>query len=162
MSAVLSTFYLPAAPKAEVKRILRPSVRGKFIFTGEEKLYLRGIPYGTFRPDANGDEFPPPEIVELDFKQMQASRINAVRTYTAPPRWLLDAAQRCGLHVMVGLPWEQHVAFLEDKKHQRSIENAVRAGVRECAGHPAVLCYAVGNEIPAPIVRWHGPRRIER
>ena len=25
-----------------------------------------------------------------------------------------------------------------------------------CAGHPAVLCYAVGNEIPAPIVRWHG------
>ncbi len=31
-----------------------------------------------------------------------------------------------------------------------------------CAGHPAVLCYAVGNEIPASIVRWHGSHKIER
>ena len=29
-------------------------------------------------------------------------------------------------------------------------------------GHPAVLGYAVGNEIPASIVRWHGRRRTER
>jgi len=34
--------------------------------------------------------------------------------------------------------------------------------VRACAGHPAVLCYAIGNEMPAPIVRWHGRRRMER
>jgi hypothetical protein len=34
--------------------------------------------------------------------------------------------------------------------------------VRACAGHPAVLCYTIGNEIPAPIVRWHGRRRVER
>jgi GT2 family glycosyltransferase len=38
----------------------------------------------------------------------------------------------------------------------------VRADVRECAGHPAVLCYAIGNEIPAGIVRWHGRARVER
>jgi GT2 family glycosyltransferase len=31
-----------------------------------------------------------------------------------------------------------------------------------CGGHPAVLCYAVGNEIPASIVRWHGRHRVER
>ena len=36
------------------------------------------------------------------------------------------------------------------------------AGVRACAGHPAVLCYVIGNEIPASIVRWHGRRRMER
>jgi hypothetical protein len=34
--------------------------------------------------------------------------------------------------------------------------------VRATAGHPAVLCYGIGNEIPAGIVRWHGRRRIER
>jgi O-antigen biosynthesis protein len=34
--------------------------------------------------------------------------------------------------------------------------------VKRCAGHPALLCYAIGNEIPAPIVRWYGPRRVER
>jgi GT2 family glycosyltransferase len=63
---------------------------------------------------------------------------------------------------MVGLPWEQHVAFLDDPALVRSIERRVRDGVRACAAHPAVLCYAVGNEIPAPIVRWHGRKRIER
>src|SRR5213078_2590105 len=44
----------------------------------------------------------------------------------------------------------------------RSIEARVRVGVRSCAGHPAVLCYTIGNEIPAPIVRWYGKRRVEQ
>ena len=44
-----------------------------------------------------------------------------------------------------------------------SIERArARRRSARCAGHPAVLCYAIGNEIPASIVRWHGRRRIER
>ena len=34
----------------------------------------------------------------------------------------------------------------------------MREGVRACAGHPAVLCYAIGNEIPAPIVALARPR----
>src|SRR5262249_33165992 len=37
-----------------------------------------------------------------------------------------------------------------------------RAAVRSCAGHPAVLCYVIGNEIPGSIVRWHGRHAIER
>ena len=65
-----------------------------------------------------------------------------------------------GLRVMVGLPWEQHVAFLDDPARAR-LDRARGARRRRarCAGHPAVLCYAVGNEIPAPIVRWHGRTR---
>jgi GT2 family glycosyltransferase len=140
----------------------RPQVQGKFLFVGDEKLWIRGITYGTFRPDADGNEYHDPETVEQDFAQMADSGLNAIRTYTVPPRWLLDAAQCHGLRVMVGLPWEQHVTFLDDKKRARSIEARVRAGVRSCAGHPAVLCYAIGNEIPAPIVRWYGKRRVEQ
>jgi GT2 family glycosyltransferase len=139
----------------------RPQVRGKFIFLGDEKLYVRGVTYGTFRPDEEGNEYDP-EAVKRDFAQMAANGLNAVRTYTVPPRWLLDTAQQHGLLVMVGLPWEQHVAFLDDRERARSIEESVRAGVRACAGHPAVLCYAIGNEIPASIVRWYGRRRVER
>jgi beta-galactosidase/beta-glucuronidase len=93
---------------------------------------------------------------------MAANGVNAVRTYTVPPRWLLDAAQQFGLRVMVGLPWEQHIAFLDEQQRMRLIEERVRAGVRACAGHPAVLCYTIGNEIPSPIARWYGHRRIER
>src|SRR5260370_1176042 len=93
---------------------------------------------------------------------MTTNGINAIRTYTVPPRWLLDAAQQYGLRIMVGLPWEQHVAFLDERKRRRLIEERVRAGVRACAGHPAILCYTIGNEIPAPIARWYGHHRIER
>ena len=92
---------------------------------------------------------------------MAAAGINSVRVYTVPPRWLLDAALRHGLRVMVGLPWEQHVTFLDDRERMRSIEQRVRDGVRSCAGHPAVLCYSIGNEIPSSIVRWHGAPKVE-
>jgi GT2 family glycosyltransferase len=142
--------------------VLRPEIRGKFIYVGGEKLYVRGATYGTFRPNAAGEEYPEPENVELDFAAMADNGLNAVRTYTVPPPWLLDAARRHQLRVMVGLPWEQHVAFLDDRRTPRSIEERVRGGVRACSGHPAVLCYAIGNEIPTSIVRWHGRERIEQ
>ena len=63
---------------------------------------------------------------------------------------------------MVEVPWEQHVTFLDDRRRARSIEERVGAGVRACASHPAVFGYSVGNEIPSPIVRWHGRKRVER
>ena len=140
----------------------RPTVRGKFLYVGDEKWYLRGVTYGTFRPQGPRQETYSPDQVEADFALMAANGINAVRTYTVPPRWLLDAAQRWGLRVMVGLPWEQHITFLDEPGRAREIERRLRAGVAACAGHPALLCYSIGNEIPAPIVRWHGRRRVER
>ncbi len=136
--------------------------RGKFLYVGSEKLYVRGVTYGTFRPDAAGDPYPEPDGVARDFAEMASRGINAVRLYTAPPRWLMDLAQQHGLRVMVGLPWEQHVAFLEDRETGRRIEKRVRDAVRSLRGHPALLAFAIGNEIPAPIVRWHGRRRVER
>lgn len=147
---------------AAVPKIERPSASGKFIFVGDAKLYVRGVTYGTFRSADGAGGFPSPEAVAADFAAMAANGINAVRTYTVPPAWLLDLAERHGLYVMVGIPWETHVAFLDDVGRARAIKKQVRGGVRACAGHPAVLCYTIGNEIPASIVRWHGRRRIER
>ncbi len=142
--------------------LVRPVVRGKFLFTETGKFFVRGATYGTFALDDRGDEVFTPGKVELDFEMMAAKGINAVRTYTVPPRWVLDAAYRRRLRVMVGLPWEEHVAFLDDADRAASIEARVREAVRSCTGHPAVLAYAVGNEIPAGVVRWYGRRRIER
>ena len=92
---------------------------------------------------------------------MAATGANAVRTYLPPPLWLLDAARECGLRVMVGLAWEQHVAFLDDPGRAARIAASVAEQVRACEAHPAVLCYALGNEIPAAIARWHGKRQVE-
>src|SRR5688572_14078902 len=100
--------------------------------------------------------------VETDSSDITSQGFNSVRTYTTPPLWVLDAAERFGLRVMVGLPWEQHVDFLDDRKRADDIENRVRAAVQACAGHPAVLCFAIGNEIPSPVVRWLGAQRVER
>ncbi|HMB89840.1 MAG TPA: glycosyltransferase [Rhodothermales bacterium] len=141
---------------------IRPSAEGKFIYAGDEKVYLRGITYGPFQPGPDGSEYHTVEVVEAEFAQMRSHGINTVRTYTVPPRWFLDAAHDHGLYVLIGLPWEQHITFLDAPQTTQSILAGVREGVRSCAGHPAVLGYAVGNEIPASIVRWYGPRHIAR
>jgi GT2 family glycosyltransferase len=140
----------------------RPRALGKFFARGDATFHVRGVTYGTFAPGSDGSNYPDPGSVERDFGAMAANGINALRTYTVPPRRVLDAAERHGLVVLVGLAWEQHVAFLADRRRADDIKRRVREGVRDCKGHPAVLGYAIGNEIPAPIVRWHGKRRIER
>ena len=142
--------------------LVRPRVEGKFLYANNEKLYVRGVTYGTFKPNIEGDQFPDPQTAASDCASMVAHGINALRTYTVPPRWFLDLARDYGLWVMVGIPWEQHVTFLDGRHRAHSIEDRVRESVRACAGHPAVLCYAVGNEIPASIVRWYGHARVER
>ena len=139
----------------------RPRVHGKFLFRGNEKLYLRGVTYGTFRRGSDGLELPSLDRVESDFRQMQHAGVNAVRVYTSPPRWLLDLAHDRGLLVLAGLPWEQHVTFLDSAATRRAIRARVRDSARSVAGHPALLGFAVGNEIPSGIVRWHGRKRIE-
>jgi len=137
-------------------------VLGKFLYAGGSKLYVRGVTYGTFRVDADGDEFPDAATVERDFQQMAAIGVNAVRTYTTPPRWLLDAALRHGLRVMVGVPIERRIGHLLDGGRASDIDEFVRREVATSAGHPALLFYVIGNEIPAPIIRWFGPANFER
>jgi GT2 family glycosyltransferase len=130
-------------------------VHGKSLYCGGEKLLVRGVTFGTFE-----DDYPPPLQTASDLERMAGYGVNAVRTYTVPPTWFLDLAHEHGLRVMVGIPWEQHIAFLDSRSRRRSIRDRIAAGVSACAEHPAVLCYAVGNEIPAPIVRWHGGPRV--
>jgi GT2 family glycosyltransferase len=99
--------------------------------------------------------------VRADFEAMAAAGINALRTYEPPPLWLLEMAADHDLKVMVGLAWEQHIAFLDEPGRAKAIIARAVEQVRACEAHPAILAYALGNEIPAPIVRWHGKRKIE-
>src|SRR5260370_5662611 len=63
---------------------------------------------------------------------------------------------------MVGLAGGRWAAFFDYRKCARSVEGIVREKVRAYAGHPAVLCYTIGNEISASLIRWHGRRKVER
>ncbi len=140
----------------------RPMVRGKFLYVGETKFFVRGVTYGPFQPNAEGSEYGTPERAERDFSLIAVNGMNAVRVYTIPPGWLLDIAKRHGLYLMIGLPWEQHITFLDDAKRADAIVERVRESVKSLAGHSAILCWVIGNEIPSPIVRWHGARKVER
>jgi O-antigen biosynthesis protein len=136
-------------------------IRGKFLFCGDDKFYIRGVTYGPFRPGEHG-EYGAPEVVRADFARMTASGINTVRIYTIPPEWLMDAAADAGLRVMVGVPWGQHLPFLDGSKFFNEALERVRIAARTLGPHPALLALAVGNEIPTGVVRWYGPRKIER
>ncbi len=139
---------------------LRIRAAAKFFYEGAEKYWIRGVTYGTFEP-RDGSDYPPPGHVALDFALMRDAGINTVRIYTAPPTYLLDEAARNGLRVIVGLAWMQHISFLDDPRLAREIRAQVKRDVQACADHPAVLAFAIGNEIPPQIVRWHGAKKIE-
>ena len=139
----------------------RITVHGKFLYEGKNKFLIKGVTYGTFAPNVTLSQFPSTEIIDQDFALMAKKGINSVRTYTVPPIQLLDIAHKYGLKVMVGLPWEQHITFLDSAERKKDIKRRVHEGVLSCKKHPAVLCYTIGNEIPAPIVRWYGEHKIE-
>jgi O-antigen biosynthesis protein len=164
---MLSNLILPRdisdiAPRpSRAVSLSRPEVSGKFLTLGGERFWLRGATYGTFSQSSSG-EYPDPDTVARDFHAMVAHGFNTVRTYTVPPPWMLDLALEHGLKIIVGLPWEQHITFLNDRKMVESIRRRVRDSVRTCERHPAILCYTIGNEVPAPIARWHGKNGVER
>ncbi|MDX2165657.1 MAG: glycosyltransferase [Deltaproteobacteria bacterium] len=145
-------------PQLEAGRL---SARGKFFFRGAEKQFLQSVTYGPFAPGEDGTQFPRPALAQRDFALMRELGANAIRTFTVPPTWLLDLAGQFGLGVLVGLPWTEHVAFLESPRVVAEVRGAVRDGVRRCQRHPAIQAYFVGNEIPPDIVRWLGAERVQ-
>src|ERR1700730_8839971 len=138
----------------------RLEVRGKFFFAGDEKVPLRGVTYGPFAPDAEGYRFPAREVVERDLALITELGANCLRLFTPPPRWLLDLAAERNLWVLVGIPWAEHVCFLDSAEITDVGRRAVFEVVEACRDHPAVGAFLVGNEIPPDIVRWYGPQRV--
>jgi GT2 family glycosyltransferase len=142
-----------------------PQVDGKFLRVDGERFYVRGVTYGTFAETELG-LFPRLNRVEEDFAAMAAVGINTVRTYTVPGLEILNLAEKAGLKLLMGVWWDDP-RYLDptDRGSWQKMAFEARAAVKEAgesyAGHPAVLGFVLGNEIPGPVVRWHGRRRIE-
>lgn len=61
-----SSFARPGAAASSSPRGARPAAHGRFLFQDEEKLYVRAVTYGTFRPGPDGSDYPAPEVVARD------------------------------------------------------------------------------------------------
>jgi glycosyltransferase involved in cell wall biosynthesis len=146
---------------ATPESILPPiRVRSKFFHEGDKKWFLKGVTYGPFKPNADGDLISTPERAREDFKLMNELGVNLIRVYHVPPRWLLDLAAGHHLRVLISIPWTQHVEFLNSGSLKRQIIGVIRAAVAKNAGHPAIFGYFVGNEVPTTMVRWLGAQRV--
>lgn len=135
-------------------------VRAKFFFEEEKKFFIKGVTYGPFAPDVEGDHFGTPEGAARDLDMMVEAGVNLVRIYYVPPRWFLDLCAARGIRALISIPWAEHLDFLGNRKIRKEAKAAVREGVRKHAGHPAVFGYLVGNEIPTTMVRWLGARQV--
>jgi hypothetical protein len=93
---------------------------------------------------------------------MAAAGVNTVRTYTPPSRWLYDQLAAAGLRVVADVPWPKHVCFLSDRAARAEARRLARAAAAGGRDHPARLAYAVANEVPPDVIRWHGRRRVGR
>ena len=151
---------LPERASAPALDDAPPAIGGKFFFVGDHKLYLRGVSYGPFAVSGHGFPFPDPPTLETDFRLMAELGVNCLRTFTVPPRWVLDRAAEHGLRVLITIPWAEHVCFLDDKALVAEIRGTVRAAGETCGNHPALFGFLVGNEVPPDIVRWYGPDRV--
>ena len=139
---------------------MRVSVDGKFFRLGGRKFHPKGVAYGPFAPNAADGTFAPREQTAKDFAQIRELGANLVRVYHVPPRWFLDLATEHGLKVMVDIPWNKHLCFLETEPRMADALQAVRQAVQSCAGHPAVFAFSVANEIAPDIARWSGARAV--
>jgi glycosyltransferase involved in cell wall biosynthesis len=132
----------------------RVQVDGKFFRLGANKFYVKGVTYGPFAPNSAGEFYPSVEQTIRDFQLLGELGANLVRVYYVPPKWFLDLALENGLRVMVDVPWNKHLCFLDSEDTREEARTAVRAAAESCAAHPALFAISVVNEIPADIVRW--------
>jgi len=139
---------------------LRVRVDGKFFRLGERKFYLKGVTYGPFRPNARGEPFAEPDQTARDFVQSRELGANVMRVYFVPPKWFLDLATEHGLKVLVDIPWNKHVCFLDSEATREEARHAVRQAALSCASHRAVFALSLVNEIPPDIVRWSESAKI--
>ena len=138
----------------------RVTVDGKFFRRGAEKLFLKGVSYGPFAPGKDGQPFASPEQTAADFALVRELGANLLRIYHVPPHWFLELAAQFDLLLLVDIPWNKHLVFLDDAARRAAARQAICHAVLAGAQHPAVFAYSVANEIPPDVVRWSGAGKV--
>ncbi|MCW2571974.1 MAG: glycosyl transferase, family 2 [Frankiales bacterium] len=147
---------------------MRVRVDGKQFALGADRFAFRGVTYGTFAPRApDGARFPESDQLKKDLAAIADNGFTVLRTYTSPPDDLLDLAGEFDLKVMAGIFWPDWRYLVGNagsdlRRVSREARDEVRREARRLAGRDEVLALALGNEVPADVLRWYGTQRIAR
>src|SRR5260221_1728322 len=77
-----------------------PQVEGKFLSVDGRRFWAKGVTYGSFRANDDGEPFPPFAQLLDDFAQMRDAGINVARIYSPPSDRIADAAADRGLRLV--------------------------------------------------------------
>jgi GT2 family glycosyltransferase len=139
----------------------RPRVAGKLVSVRGERFFVKGVTYGTFGPNEEGEPYPPMWRIKDDFARMREAGVNTVRLYTAPSDRIADAAAAAGLYLIPDICWGPRTCEWDHAAWWARAVNGTRAEARRLGQHPAMLMLSIGNEIPPLVVRWYGRERTE-
>lgn len=153
---------LPSSPTPSAAADARLRGAGKFFQRDGQKVFLRGVSYGPFRPNARGEAFPEDDRLSADLAHIRAMGFDTVRLYELPTEHMLHTAEALGLQLLIGIPWTDHVDFLRSGQQRREIEQRVTNAVRSLKARRCVIGFLVGNEVEKILVRWMGPLRVQR
>src|SRR3954447_7390417 len=115
-----------------VSSVPRVTVDGKFFRLGEKKFYVKGVAYGPFAPNAAGQLFASPEQTAADFAQIRELGANVIRIYHIPGKSCLDFAAAQNLKVLIDIPWNRHLCFLDSPEYRAQAREAVSRAVLSC------------------------------
>ena len=126
----------PANPESGPVKVEIRKQNGQFrLYRGDRSYFIKGAVYGG---DPNG---------KLPMKDLAARGANSVRSSGAR---ILDEAQRLGMTVLVNLPMRMesvHKFNYSDPEAVRRQFEEMKNRVMEFKDHPAVLMWAIGNEL---------------
>ena len=143
----------------------RASVDGRFFRRGAQKLCLKGVAYGPFMPNAQGEPFASPDQTGRDFAQIRDLGANLLRIYHVPPRWFLDLAAKHDLLLLIDMPWNKHLCFLDSVKQRNAAHQAVLPRRLRLRAAPRRLRLQRRQRNPArhrPLERREGRGRFHR
>jgi len=158
ISRIRTALRVPEPPKTNLAPV---RVEGRFLYVNGERFWIKGVTYGTFRPNEDGEPFPHRAQAREDLLRMREAGVNTVRVYTPPPDWLADLAAETGLYLFPDIVWGPRRCDFDQPERLKYLYDWTREHARRLAGHPALLMFSIGNEIPPLIIRWYGAKRIE-
>jgi O-antigen biosynthesis protein len=120
---------------------------------------MKGITYGPLVDTPDG--LPSEEVFRADLEKIVRLGCNTVRLYRPPRAEFLHACAEKGVQVLLGFDWPMNTDFLRERSGPREILRRARKIAREYRDFPAVLGFLVGNEVPATLVRWMTPARVQ-